>query len=154
MLTPEQNKNNRRFKNLLINPKYQAKYIFWISGTGIALIVLYSVLFYRYIDENYAILVQLSPMGDEVKQQLYSELHQILLRLAIISSGFIALVSFIGLLISHRTAGPMFHFMRIFEKIQSGDLKARIHLRPGDDFRDVAQTFNEMMDKVTSSPKS
>ena len=64
------------------------------------------------------------------------------------------MVSFVGLVISHRTAGPMFQFMRVFRDIKAGKTETRLSLRPGDDFREVAQAFNEMMDKVMSDRKS
>ena len=139
----------RKLKNLLINPKYQIKYIFWISLTGLGLVALNAGLVYHYVSENYAILVDLSPMTDEAKAQLYRELREIIIKLSLISIGFLSVVSFFGLIFSHRTAGPMYHFKRIFNAIKSGDTKARVHLRPKDDFQDVAQGFNEMMDSLT-----
>ena len=138
----------RSFRNILINPGYQLRYVFWIGATGLCLVTIYSTLIYHYIQENYAILVDLSPMSDEAKAQLYRELHGIILRISLISLGFLAAVCSLGVLVSHRTAGPLFHFERIFKQIKGGDLKARIHLRPKDDFKGTATAFNEMMDQV------
>jgi len=138
----------RKLKNFLINPKYQFKYIFWISLTGFILIFVNAYVFYSYISENYAILVDLSPMTDEAKAQLYKELYEILIKLGVFSFLFLVCVFFMGIILSHRTAGPLFHFRSVFNKIKDGDLSARIHLRPKDDFRDVAHDFNAMMDSV------
>lgn len=55
----------RSMRNILINPGYQMRYIFWITTTSLSLITLYSALTYHYIRENYAILVDLSPMTDD-----------------------------------------------------------------------------------------
>jgi HAMP domain-containing protein len=142
----------RSFKNYLINPGYQLKYIFWISLTGLALILIYSTLMYRYVHENYALLIELSPMTDEVKAQLYRELREIVVKVSGISFLFLTVCSFFGLFLSHRTAGPMFHFKRVFGEIQAGQLDRRVHLRPKDDFRDVAEAFNKMMDSIQRKP--
>ena len=139
---------DRKLKNFLINPKYQLRYVFWVSSTGLLLISLYSILVYHYVSENYSILVELSPMEDAAKIQLYSELKEIIFKLCGGSVIFMGLVSLLGIKLSHKTAGAMFAFKKTFKKIQDGDLQARINLRPGDDFQDVAHAFNEMFEVV------
>jgi methyl-accepting chemotaxis protein len=139
---------NRSLKNLLINPAYQIKYVFWVSTAGLTLITANAVIFYSYIKENYSLLVDLSPMDEASKAQLYSELNEILVKLGIVGIIFVLITAIIGLKMSHRTAGPMYHFKRIFGEIKDGKMSARVRLRPNDDFKDVANAFNEMMDKV------
>lgn len=141
-------RRQRSLRNILINPRYQLKYVFWLSATGISLVVIYSSMVYYYVRENYAILVELSPMDEAAKAQLYRELTEIIVRIGGLSLLFLTFVAALGVVFSHRTAGPLFHFRKVFNRIQQGDLKARIHLRPTDDFREVAQAFNEMMDAV------
>jgi HAMP domain-containing protein len=140
--------NRRRFKNYLINPGYQLKYIFWLAMTGFVLFVFYALNLYFHIKENYSILVELSPMTAEAKHQLYHELDTLIVKLGIGSIFFLIGVAFIGMVMSHRTAGPLYHFKRVFDEIRGGKMEARIHLRPKDDFLDVAESFNEMMDAL------
>jgi methyl-accepting chemotaxis protein len=140
----------RKWVNILINPRYQLKYVLWLSATGLTLVVFYSAIIYRYISENYKILVDLSPMDDATKAQMYSELKHLILVLGGSSIGFLALASVLGLVVSHRTAGPLYHFKRVFGEIKSGKLDTRVRLRPGDDFQDVAGSFNEMMDAIAA----
>jgi methyl-accepting chemotaxis protein len=141
-------KRQRRFSNLLINPRYQLRYVLWLTLQGILLVALYSALVYSYVRENYSILVELSPISDEARGLLYRELTEIIVRLGLLSALFAVMVSFLGVFFSHRTAGPLYHFKRIFADVRKGDLEARVRLRPGDDFRDVAQEFNAMMDSL------
>ncbi|MGK5082045.1 methyl-accepting chemotaxis protein [Bdellovibrionota bacterium FG-1] len=145
-------KSHRKLRNLLINPRYQIRYVFWTSFTGLILIFSNALVFYAYIRENYKVLVDMSPMEDEAKAQLYRELHQILVLLGGFSCVFLVLVSIFGLVLSHRTAGPMFHFKRVFRDIRAGKHEARIHLRPKDDFGDVASECNEMIDYLINRP--
>ena len=141
-------KKNRKLSNYLVNPRYQLKYIFWLGLTGVSLVALYSVLFYSYMRENYDILVELSPMDDASKQQLYRELNHVILLLGGISLVFLALVAIGGVALSHRTAGPLYHFKRVFNDLKAGKLESRVRLRPKDDFQDVASAFNEMIESV------
>jgi methyl-accepting chemotaxis protein len=140
--------NRRQLKNILINPRYQLKYIFWLSVTGLLLTIINCSIFYVFIRENYSILVELVPMPANVKDQLYAELFQIIGYLALVSLLFLILVGCLGMFLSHKTAGPLYHFKRVFNEIKGGRRDARIMLRPGDDFQDVAQAFNEMMNSL------
>lgn len=139
-------RGRRKLRNLWLNTRFQGGYIFWITITGLLLVALQSVVFYTFTRENYQILVDLSPMTPEAKAQLYSELGRIITILVAGSLIFVLLVAFMGLIFSHRTAGPLYHMRRVFEQIKAGDRSARIHLRPSDHFKDVAESFNEMMD--------
>lgn len=146
-------KFKRSLKNYWLNPSYQGRYIFWISMTGLALVALNSSVFYYFTKENYSLLVDLSPMTDEAKNQLYKELKQIIAYLVSGNLVFLAVCAFLGLLFSHRTVGPMYHFKRVFKEIQAGKTSTRVRLRPKDDFKDVAQGFNDMMDSLEKSKK-
>ncbi len=139
---------NRSLKNILINPAYQIRYVFWVSTAGVLLIAANALVFYSYIKENYSLLVELSPMDDASKAQLYRELNEILMKLGGVGLLFVLITGIIGIKLSHNTAGPLYHFKRIFGEIKNGKLDARVRLRPTDDFKDVASAFNEMMDAI------
>jgi HAMP domain-containing protein len=140
---------HRKLKNFLVNPQYQIKYIFWLTLPGFILIAINASIFFYYIRENYMFLVELSPMTEEAKTQLYGELYQIIIKLVLISSAFLGFLAFLGIILSHRTAGPMFHFKRVFNEIKGGRPETRVKLRPKDDFQDVAKSFNDMMDQLS-----
>jgi len=145
---PKSGAHQRRFKNILINPRYQFTYTFWLTASGLLLVLMNALMFYFKIKENYDILVELSPMTDDAKAQLYRELRNVIVQLSGTSLIFVGLTGIFGILYSHRTAGPLYHFRRVFEQIRDGNLNARVRLRPNDDFKEVAQSFNEMMDKL------
>jgi HAMP domain-containing protein len=141
-----QKKYRRSIKNLIINPGYQFRYIFWLTLSGLSLVAINSLIAYIYIKENYLLLVDLGPMTDEAKAQMYLELRHLMVALASSSLLFILVMGALGLVLSHRTAGPLYHFKRVFDEIRAGRTRQRIHLRPGDEFHDVAKSFNQMMD--------
>ena len=90
-------------------------------------------------------------MNDASKSQLMQELRQLKIAIGLTSTGFLVLVALIGIVLSHRTAGPLYHFKKVFEEIRKGNKNARIQLRTNDEFSEVAESFNEMMDTQNSS---
>jgi len=145
-------KHKRYLKNYIINPAYQLRYIFWLTSSGLILVALNAWIAYSYIKENYLTLVDLSPMTDEAKDQLYSELRHLVLAISSSSLLFLILISVLGIFLSHKTAGPLYAFKRIFEEISQGETRKRLRLRPGDEFQDVAESFNKMMDSISRKP--
>jgi len=59
------------------------------------------------------------------------------------------IVGIISLFVSHRMAGPVYRFERVTEGISEGDLTIHIRLREKDEFKDLAEAFNEMIQKLT-----
>jgi signal peptidase II len=145
-------KHKRHLRNYIINPRYQLRYIFWLTSSGLFLVILNAWIAYTYIKENYLTLVDLSPMTDEAKKQLYSELRQLALAITSSSALFLVVIAALGVILSHRTAGPLYAFKKAFEDIANGNSGRRLQLRPGDEFKDVAESFNKMMDRI--KPKS
>jgi|GEM_PF-555332 len=143
----------RSWKNYLIDPTFQLKYAFWISGTGILLVCSIAALFYRYIRENYAILVELSPMTDDLKIHMWAELDRIMIQLGVISAIFLLCVTLLGIVLAHKAAGAVYHFKKVFRQIAAGRTETRIRLRPGDDFQEAAEEFNRMMDVLHAASK-
>ncbi len=146
-------KSQRKLKNFWINPEFQKKYVKAIFLVGMVLALLNSAVFYFFTRENYTLLVDLSPMTDEVKQQLYSELRWILFFLLAGNGVFLSLVTLLGVVFSHRAAGPMFNLVKTCQKIRDGQTDVRVKFRPGDDFPEVANAVNEMLDALAQNKR-
>ena len=93
-------------------------------------------------------------MTDEARTQLEGELTEFYFKMVLAGGGFLLAAFLMGIRISHRVAGPMYHFKRVFQEIKAGKKDLRIRLRPDDEFQDVAKSFNELMDEVQGPPKS
>lgn len=61
---------------------------------------------------------------------------------------FAALMITIGLVETHRAAGAVFKIQRHIHRVTAGDLDARVYLRKGDHFQDVAEDFNRMIESL------
>jgi hypothetical protein len=54
--------------------------------------------------------------------------------------------------ISHRVAGPTFNVGRVLERVRSGDLTARVHLRTHDYLVGLADHVNAHLDWLQAHP--
>lgn len=60
----------------------------------------------------------------------------------------ILLVGFMGILITHRLAGPMYSLVRQFRRVEEGRWYGQMKIRDGDDMRYVVRNFNAMLDAI------
>ena len=149
----QKRKHKRKLKNYWINPKFQTRYIVTLLSVSVVLVGVLGTVFYRYLEENYTLLVNMSPMRDEIKVLLMEELAALKNSIIMSSIGYLCFVFGFGTYFSHRTAGPLYAFMRVFREIKNGKQHTRLHLRPGDDFHDVAEEFNGMMNELVGEPQ-
>ncbi|MFL5815708.1 MAG: HAMP domain-containing protein [Bdellovibrionia bacterium] len=141
-------KRRRQIRSYLISPRYQLKCVALTAGTGILMVIATVAIFVVFIREHFLIWINMVPMSSELELRLYSELRQVVLTMVFFSILWIAMLCLFSIILSHRTAGPLYRFRRIFDEIRSGNHNRRIRLRPGDDFHEVAHSFNEMMESL------
>ncbi len=134
--------------NLLVDAKYQLRFVALLTLQGVLLAGLFTLLFYAYMRESYLSLMDLASLPDEAKDILLIQLRQAMLGMALLATLFAALLSGFGLLVSHRTAGPIRQFRKVFMEIRQGKTSSRVQLRSSDHFREMADEFNEMMDTI------
>lgn len=60
----------------------------------------------------------------------------------------ILLVGIMGILITHRLAGPMYSLVRQFRRVEEGRWYGQMKIRDGDDMRYVVRNFNAMVDAI------
>ncbi len=64
-----------------------------------------------------------------------------------------AIVATMGILVTHRIAGPMFSLVRQFRRITDGRFDSHLKVRDGDDLKYVVRNFNEMVDQLESQTR-
>lgn len=141
-------KNNRKI--LLINPKFQWRFIF-----ATLILVVFSMACF-YVTLQY-IVVELIEIGIAKGYNHDSEYFQIInqqksfLTQFILAIGFVLTVGsgFWALYFSHRIAGPMYKLHKIFSDAnQSGASKiAAVRFRKNDFFHEVTDQLNSYLDK-------
>lgn len=61
----------------------------------------------------------------------------------------VVLVWVLGILMTHRIAGPMYSLVRQFRRVEEGRWYGQMRIRDGDDMRYVVRNFNAMMESIT-----
>lgn len=64
-----------------------------------------------------------------------------------------AMVSIVGLVLSHRIAGPLRKLQNHMLAVASGRTDAKIHFRKNDEFRDLADAYNQQLSARRASPR-
>lgn len=127
-----------RRRNYLINRSYQLSWAIGLVLVALGVMVLTALVcafFFLYI----------YPGGPQIE----TSGHRLYVLLLVLWFGVCACVLVLaGVLLTHRTAGPMYRFRTIFHQIEAGDMKARVHLRKNDNWHDVAAAFNQAMDVI------
>lgn len=138
-------KHKRR--NFLINPRFQFRFAFvmasWVIGLSLAFPLVLSEALTAITD-----LLVRDPRGPEVAQILAAK--QEILRALVIFEVLSVLVIFVlGVFLSHRIAGPLYKLnMYLRESARTGRLKPNLQFRSGDNFQELAQSYNEMVAAV------
>lgn len=138
----------RKIKNFWLMPAFQMKFVMVIFLTGFLFAACYIGFFYFYVWAQFKQLIQFANVTADMSGVLKGEMLSVFQLVVVVSIGFVFALLWVAIILSHRAAGPMYRFKKTFEQIRGGDMAARIHLRPHDDFQDVAQEFNLMMDQV------
>ncbi len=139
---------NRR-STYLINPRFQWRFIGFmatLSLLAISLLYVSNLLFFRNM-EHEALSVGLArdnPYFDFLQEQ-----RSALSTLYFAVSGMVFLLMMgLGILYSHRIAGPLHHLEHQMKRIASGEEPSPLHFRRRDQFVELAESFNAMIAKL------
>jgi len=134
-------------RNFLVNPRFQLRFAFFISSWVIGL----SLMFPLLLNEAFSIITELvirDPRGPEVAQVLAAK-QDLFRNLYLFESAFVVVVFFLGIFMSHRIAGPLYKLDQYLrEAARTGHLKPMLRFRSGDNFLELAESYNEMVSAV------
>jgi len=133
-----------RRRRYLVVPKFQLKFagliLAFIFGTAIFSAA--SIYYYMWMT-----------LGDKLAGIYPQGRLVLLLRAAnwnlfwriIVLSPFVAAL---GIVLSHRIAGPIYRIRFILERVAAGERDLRLQLRKTDELKDVAEAINNVLDSV------
>lgn len=141
--------NRRRI--VVVDPRLQYRYLLLpliVTATTAA------SLFALFLVQANALL----PQGTEADAELVDYIGTLQLYTAVVVGAVLVLhvvvVVLLGLIMSLKVAGPISRFKKIMSEVAQGNINARVSLRDGDQFTDMADTFNEMMDTLSAKIKA
>jgi len=136
-------------------PGFQGRMIFFVLLTGIFSTALNGYLYYAYVVDSYDLILRYSSLSQDLRDQRYQDLLVFGASLGVATLAATLAVAIWALFATHRAAGSVYHIKRVLDEIRSGNTSARVRLREKDEFQDLARSFNEMMDGLsTASQKS
>ena len=141
--------NRRRFKNYFPEPRIQLKFLGLLVGGALAQITVTASVLYYFLNENYTLLVKYAVLDEQIAAILT---HEMALLVKVIVTTFVLFLiglTALGVSFSHRIAGPLYALRRTITDINSGKANARLKLRTGDEFMELQDNFNKMVDKLS-----
>jgi len=142
---PQQN----RRRTYLINPRFQWRFIGFmatVSVLAISMLFVSNILFFQNM-EHEALSVGLTrdnPYFDFLQEQK-SALS--MLYFAVSGVVFVLMMA-LGILYSHRIAGPLYHLDRKMRRIAGGEEPSPLQFRRRDQFLELTESFNAMVAKL------
>lgn len=143
---------NRR-RTYLVNPRFQWRFIAFMAAVSLlAIAVLFTsnILFFRNMEQA-ALSVGLTADNpyfdflDEQKSTLYT------LYVGVSGVAFVLMMG-LGILYSHRIAGPLHNLRNTMQRIADGEDPSDVNFRRSDQFQDLAESFNAMIAKLRNRP--
>ena len=146
----EKNPNRRQWVNLLPDPKFQLKYVgILVATSAIPVLATCGILGY-FLRENYVLLIKYGALDPGLTQALMRELELLLLGVGGTFLLFLSGIAFMGVVFSHRIAGVIYAIKRSCAEICQGN-KVKLKLRRYDEFQELADSFNKMVDTIDVS---
>ena len=139
MNTPSQPSTRRN--TIFIKKGLQLRYMILIILSvlcGLAIMTFELTATLSDLFDTYPVLMQ--PLYDEFIPIAASFFYKIAI--------YLLFVVVISAFLSHKMAGPVYRFEQVCKAVSKGDFSQRVHLRQGDQFMDLQNDFNAMMDRV------
>ncbi len=138
--SPSQKTQFKR-RTIFIKKNLQFRYMTLIVLSVLAglLIMSFELVFtLNEIFDQHPVLLQ--PLYDHFPSLAYGFIYKIII--------YVIFVILISAILSHRMAGPVYRFEQTCKAIAKGDFSQRVRLRKGDQFTELQDDFNKMMDRV------
>jgi methyl-accepting chemotaxis protein len=137
-----------RRRNYLIDREFQFRFLArnLLAVVAMALVVAFTVYYTtwaRIMDEFYnlpRVAAQFAP--------LFASVNKTLLLVLVV---FLLLAAVASIFASHSIAGPIYRFEKVLKSLAQGDLSFKVGLRHTDEFRHLADAFNEMISQLRTN---
>ncbi len=128
-------------KSLWVNPSFQLGYCLRLVVLGLCFALVTGTLSYTYLR---MVLGRFQPPTEPASVEL---LQSFALTFGLASLTFCGFLFAVGIVLSHRAAGPLYAFERFLEDLLSGKSKP-LKLRAGDEFRHLEELAGSISEKV------
>ena len=138
-----------RRRRYVVKKEFQLKYV----GLIVAVMLLSAVVSGYTIYYNSWVLLGSKLASVYPQGRLVQIFRSVNIRLVVTMFFVTMLCVGIGILASHRIAGPVFRMIRFLGNVTNGDYSQRLCLRKKDELKDLAESINRLVDKLESEKK-
>ena len=137
----------------LIDKPFQVKYALFLTLCGGLIAVLFGAHIFYFLHEYFKVFMPDYQNNPSAIQFVLTEQRSILIYLLILTFLVMSLLFFMGIIITHRIAGPVMVIRKKMEDLCGENFSVRVRLRKGDEFRTLADTFNELAGHLDNTHK-
>lgn len=128
-------------RRYIINPYFQLKYLS-IVVILVLVVLLVSTYFVKLVIETTPVLENLTDL------EVIAVTRLVFRTVLYVSIVFTVVIIVLGIFTTHRIAGPLYVFNKMFNLIADGDLTIHLRLRKSDELQNLALSFQNMVDKL------
>ncbi len=139
--------NRRGFKNYFPEPRFQAKFLLFLVGGAVVQTALTYLVVGYFVSQNYELLVKYAGLEKDILNILSGELKKLIWVMSAASAAFVSGTFLLGVVFSHRVAGPIYALKRTIRELNGGK-DSFLKLRAGDEFTEMADDFNALVRKL------
>ncbi|MBI4041805.1 MAG: hypothetical protein HY390_08075 [Deltaproteobacteria bacterium] len=130
----------------LIHKDFQLRYAFLLASSAILVALIIGGIFLYSLKESYDVLIQAGMASHPKVQALIHYWKNFLSYTLVMILGMLILfLTLLGIIITHKMAGPIFVLKRKLQEIQKGKWQTPMHLRKGDEFQEMKDEFNQTL---------
>ncbi len=149
-----QAKPKRRIRNFLLDPRFQLKYTLAVVLISGAISVGLGVKLYQSHRESSKIDSLEAELDEEFRKQLLREDRKVIVNLVVFLGGLVVVLTGLGIVATHKIAGPAYALKATLAKIADGRLPNVRNLRRGDELRDLAGQLRNMVEQLRAREES
>jgi nitrogen fixation/metabolism regulation signal transduction histidine kinase len=131
---------------LFVDKSFQIRAALYVCAWLVVLSVIYPLIIHNLF--NYFIQAVSTETTMISVPELESMRKKVLTLLIALQVLLLAGAFLTSLFVTHRIVGPLRKMMNMFEQAGRGDLAQRVKLREGDQFHELADTYNEMLSDI------
>ncbi len=148
-----QTPNRRHVRNYFPEPAFQKRFLLFLIGGSFLPITASLAVLYYFLRENYLLLIKYAALEKQVAELLMRELNILIAVIGFLFLGYLVAITLFGIAFSHRIAGVIFAVKNACRLIAEGT-ETTLRLRRKDEFRDLANEFNNMVAALKLRQKS
>ena len=137
----------------LIDRPFQIKYALFLSLCGGLVAALFASHIFYFLGEYFSLFMPGYQNNPNAMQFVAKEQKNILLYVSLLTLLVMSLLFFIGILVTHRMAGPVMVIRKKLEDLSGDNFSVRVRLRKGDEFKNLARAFNDLAQHLESKNK-